>query len=564
MSRVCICMTVLLVSFLALSAPAQTPLGTAFTYQGQLNKSGSAVTSTADFQFTLFDDPTAGNQIGATVPLNAVSVSNGLFTAPLDFGVAAFDGNNRWLQIAVRSPAGSGGFTALNPRQPLTAAPYALYARNNWSLGGNAGTNPTTSFLGTPDNQPLVLKTNNRRAMQYQYSENIPSGFRSNNALGGADVNSIVAGVVGATIAGGGKDVFSGTDSPNQVIANFGAVGGGIGNTAGDSATVGGGEANTASGRDSTIAGGTANLADSTDATVAGGELNTASNAEATVGGGYNNLASGTDSTVAGGVGNSATSFDATVGGGNGNTASGDESTVGGGVTNTASGFGAAVPGGRFNTAAGDYSFAAGRSAQANHDGAFVWGDNNSTTFASTAINQFSVRASGGTRIFSNSTATTGVLLAAGGGSWSSASDRNLKTNFQSVNSIEVLESLCAIPVTTWNYKAGADIRHMGVMSQDFHAAFGGLGLDDRHIDTLDADGVAFAAIQGLNHKVTIQNAELQDLRDKLEAMCAQFNAARSRNEELAERIARLETAVTTLSRQQSTTLNNKTTEIAE
>ena len=559
MSRVFVGGLGVLMFMMALSAYslAQTPLSTAFTYQGQLNKSGSAVNSTADFQFTLFDDPIAGNQVGAIVSLNALSVSDGLFTVPLDFGTAAFDGNARWLQIALRSPAGSGVFTTLNPRQPLTAAPYALFARNNWSLGGNAGTNPTTSFLGTPDNQPLVLKTNNRRAMQYQYAENIPSGFRSNNALGGADVNSIVAGVVGATIAGGGKDVFSGTDSPNQVIANFGAIGGGIGNTAGDSATVGGGEANTASGRDSTIAGGTANLADSTDATVAGGELNTANNDEATVGGGYNNLASGTDSTVAGGVGNSATSYDTTVGGGNGNTASGDESTVAGGVSNIASGYGAAVPGGRFNTAAGDYAFSAGRNAQASHDGAFVWGDDTNTTFASTAINQFNVRASGGARIFSNSTATTGVLLAAGGGSWSSASDRNLKTNFQTVNSTEVLESLCAIPITTWNYKASADIRHMGVMSQDFHAAFGGLGLDDRHIDTLDADGVAFAAIQGLNRKVTVQSAELQDLKEKLAVIGAQFNAARSSNEELAERIARLESAVAKLSHQQLEPFNN-------
>lgn len=110
-------------------------LGTDFTYQGQLEQSGNLATGTCDFRFLLFDTigsgvpPTGGTQIGTTVAADGVHVSDGLFTLRLDFGVAAFNtGDDRFLQVAVRCPAGSGAYQTLTSRQPLTAAPYALFA----------------------------------------------------------------------------------------------------------------------------------------------------------------------------------------------------------------------------------------------------------------------------------------------------------------------------------------------------------------------------------------------------------------------------------------------------
>ena len=105
------------------------PAATAFTYQGQLKKSGVSMTGTCNLQFSLWDAVTAGAQIGSNDVVNAVSVSNGLFTTSVNsgdaFGATAFNGDPRWLQIAAQC-AGDGSFTTLSPRESVSPAPYAL------------------------------------------------------------------------------------------------------------------------------------------------------------------------------------------------------------------------------------------------------------------------------------------------------------------------------------------------------------------------------------------------------------------------------------------------------
>ena len=101
--------------------------------------------------------------------------------------------------------------------------------------------------------------------------------------------------------------------------------------------------------------------------------------------------------------------------------------------------------------------------------------------------------------------------------------DRAAKENVEPVDVQTVLEHVVEIPITTWNYKEQADsIRHMGPMAQDFYAAFG-LGLGETTIDTIDPDGVALAAIQGLNTKLeerlAEKDAEMADLRERLERL---------------------------------------------
>ena len=103
------------------------------------------------------------------------------------------------------------------------------------------------------------------------------------------------------------------------------------------------------------------------------------------------------------------------------------------------------------------------------------------------------------------------TLLVAGSGA---LSDRTIKEAFSSVDPHAILAAVARLPIERWSYK-GESVRHLGPMAQDFTAAFG-LGADDRHIFTLDAAGVALAAIQGLHALARAQEARLGALEREL------------------------------------------------
>lgn len=104
------------------------PVGTAFTYQGRLMDGGNPADGTYDLQFALYDDPNGlpANQVGPTLFGDDIGIQDGYFTVELDFGSNSFDGDARWLQVAVRPGGSSGDFTALRPLPPLTPSPYAV------------------------------------------------------------------------------------------------------------------------------------------------------------------------------------------------------------------------------------------------------------------------------------------------------------------------------------------------------------------------------------------------------------------------------------------------------
>ena len=103
---------------------------------------------------------------------------------------------------------------------------------------------------------------------------------------------------------------------------------------------------------------------------------------------------------------------------------------------------------------------------------------------------------------------------------WTCTSDRNVKRNLRPVDSEEVLAKVVAMPVYRWQPKDGPnrDVEHLGPMAQDFMAAFG-LGNNDKTIGFQDTDGVALAAIQGLQKLMQQKDAEIAGLRRKLEAI---------------------------------------------
>ena len=369
------CWRVLKASGIALIASAsatvaQSPVGAAFTYQGQLNDGSAPADGVYDLAFRLFDAGVGGAPLDAPVCVDNVVVTNGLFTVLLDFGGLDFNGDERFLEIQVRRDAGSSceqpaGYTTHSPRQPLTAAPYATYATGNWGLGGNAGTGEG-DFLGTTDNVPLELRVNNQRAVRY-WTAQVPDSYGSMNILAGAASNWIAGGAVGATVAGGGGDHYY--SRPNWVTGDWGTVSGGQGNWAGASGTV---------------AGGTTNSAESPGSPVRGGVSNRARLRFSIAAGGFTNDAAG------------------------------DSSTVSGGRSNRASGSGGTVPGGVGNRADGASSFAAGQNAHALHDYCFVWADSQTSyPMASSAPNQFLIQTTGG--VGSATLAVNGGIRARGG-----------------------------------------------------------------------------------------------------------------------------------------------------
>ena len=129
----------------AVSLPGLAQMGTAFTYQGRLSDGGSPATGLYDLRFTLYGALASGSIVGGALTNVATPVTNGLFTARLDFGSSVFTGAARWLELAVRPNGSAGVFEVLAPRNELTPTPHALFAA---SAGNLTGTLPASQLTG--------------------------------------------------------------------------------------------------------------------------------------------------------------------------------------------------------------------------------------------------------------------------------------------------------------------------------------------------------------------------------------------------------------------------------
>ena len=108
-------------------------------------------------------------------------------------------------------------------------------------------------------------------------------------------------------------------------------------------------------------------------------------------------------------------------------------------------------------------------------------------------------------------------------------SDRNAKTGFKAVDGGSVLELVSRLPITSWAFKEDPKQRHIGPMAQDFHAAFGLSGTDDKHINLSDAAGVSLAAIQELNKRLQekdVRIAALESMNSAFSARLAKLEAS--------------------------------------
>jgi hypothetical protein len=316
---------------------------------------------------------------------------------------------------------------------------------------------------------------------------------------------------------------------------------------------LGGGNVNLLSAPNSVIGGGNENtLSGAGDSVIAGGSQNQNSAQYASIGGGLKNQDSGEYGFVGGGYQNniSAQTY-GFIGAGVDNKLSGEGAVVVGGYDNTGSGAWATIPGGYANVASGVASFAAGNHASATKNGAFVWSDGSDgdTILTSAAAYQFLARASGGFTLWTNAASTVGAKLAAGSGTWASASDRNMKTNVARLDDSDVLDKVSRLPISTWSYKSERGVRHVGPMAQDFYAAFG-VGEDDKHITSIDEDGVALAAIKALHAENATLRARLAAVTASQAAQIAALKASQARHDLLVDRELQRLSAVVSVSRE--------------
>lgn len=383
-------------------------------------------------------------------------------------------------------------------------ANIANFSIGNWGLMGNPNTNPSTQFLGTTDSIDLIFKAFNLEKMRIKANGQIGIGTASpladlhiSNVNGALFTGDFGQGVI--PIQGAGTRMMW---YPKKAAFRVGHVAG----TNWDDINIG----------DYSFAAGY-NCRASGDYSIAFGNASTAT-AEGAFAAGNTSISSGLYSIAMGH--NPTATGDYSIALGRGAIAQ-NYSSIAIGYHPTSSGD-YAVSLGNFCTAAGQNSVAIGFHAEALNNGSFIFNDqsDNLGYVNTTADNQFMIKASGGTIIYSSSNLGTGVELAPGAGAWSTLSDRNAKEDIIELDPQKYLELLNDLEVYRWKYKSQNDsISHIGPMAQDFYSTFN-LGIDSTVINSGDFDGINLILLKALYEKVDeleMQKNETQELMAKLE-----------------------------------------------
>ncbi len=176
---------------------------TAFNYQGRLLEAGVPANGTFNVDFSLWDDPVAGSQIGSTIIFNSLPISDGLFTVELDFGASAFDNTSRWIEIAVNG-------STLNPRQLISRSPYSIQTRGIFVDANNN--------VGIGITEPLFNKF---EVVNYEDSHAIRGTATVSGRVGvwGHGSAKFSFGVVGSCAFSSGYDFFA-----NGAGQNYGSA----------------------------------------------------------------------------------------------------------------------------------------------------------------------------------------------------------------------------------------------------------------------------------------------------------------------------------------------------
>ena len=140
--KTAIMVVLLIISTTTLSAP----VGSRFSYQGQLQFNDISVTGAYDFKIELWTQLTGGGFFGPALEIADVEVTDGIFTLELDFTESPFTGDDLFLKIQVREGASTGNYITMSPRQRINATPYAIQA--DFLAANGATTGQVLKFNG--------------------------------------------------------------------------------------------------------------------------------------------------------------------------------------------------------------------------------------------------------------------------------------------------------------------------------------------------------------------------------------------------------------------------------
>jgi hypothetical protein len=507
--------------------------------------------------------------------VTSLAIADGTI-APADLNLAAF-GTTFWSVSGNSGTTAGPNFLGTKDNQPLeiqAGGVRALRIEPNGSAGANliggyfqnsaSGAQSATvaggGTSGSPNyamgNYAFIGAGHGARAGAFSavvdgaYNDNSSSLFSFIGAglsnTNGADYSFIGSGTNNAVLSSA-PGSFIGGGFDNKI--NFGTVG-----------TIGGGFSNTVQSFGDTVSGGQNNMTSSSYSTVGGGYFNQALDLYATIPGGANNLALGFYSFAAGQQAQalhqgtfvwadsqnatfaSTTNDQFNVRAANGLRVS-EGGTNGNVVIQLLGGtLGVGYQAINFNGYYDQVASAERRFSAAKTRWRMVV-DQRTTSDLMTIDNFNGTTVSTFVAVLTNGnvgigiTSPTNKLHVAGGVSataFISTSDRNAKENFAPVSSRDVLDKVASLPIATWNFKELHDGRHMGPMAQDFYAAFH-LGGSDTTITTVDPDGVALAAIQGLNQKVEAGSQRSEDRIQRLEAENAELKGRLERLERMIE-----------------------------
>ncbi len=121
----------------------QTAIDNTFTYQGELSFNNAPANGDFDFKFVAYDtqDDGTGNILSTfTIDSPPITVTNGIFTAPINFPDDVFLGDKVWLEINVQIATDTNNFQKLTPRQSVNSTPYAIHAQFVGTIGTDAVT----------------------------------------------------------------------------------------------------------------------------------------------------------------------------------------------------------------------------------------------------------------------------------------------------------------------------------------------------------------------------------------------------------------------------------------